>query len=169
MTTSADFEAAQARVKTLTSTPLPDELLELYALFKQGTQGDVTGSRPGMLDFKGRAKFDAWERKKGLSATPRRSHTSSSWRSSKCVTARRSAPVHPDDAGHGESRPRADSFEIVLNGSRPEAPIVVKGGERGAQVSLVALKQELDSGRPWELGAGSARAPAPPAGRAWSG
>lgn len=67
MITSADFEAAQARVKTLRSTPSPDELLELYGLFKQGTQGDVTGSRPGMLDFKGRAKFDAWATKKGLS------------------------------------------------------------------------------------------------------
>jgi diazepam-binding inhibitor (GABA receptor modulating acyl-CoA-binding protein) len=67
VTTSAAFEAAQARVKTLTSTPSPDELLELYALFKQGTQGDVTGARPAMLDFKGRAKFDAWETKKGLS------------------------------------------------------------------------------------------------------
>ncbi len=66
VTTSSDFEAAQARVKTLKSTPSPDELLELYALFKQGTQGDVTGSRPGMLDFKGRAKFDSWEKKKGL-------------------------------------------------------------------------------------------------------
>jgi acyl-CoA-binding protein len=66
VSTSADFEAAQARVKTLKSTPSPDELLELYALFKQGTQGDVTGSRPGMLDFKGRAKFDAWEKRKGL-------------------------------------------------------------------------------------------------------
>jgi diazepam-binding inhibitor (GABA receptor modulator, acyl-CoA-binding protein) len=67
VTPSADFEAAQARVKTLTSTPSPDELLELYALYKQGTQGDVTGSRPGMLDFKARAKFDAWEKKRGLS------------------------------------------------------------------------------------------------------
>lgn len=66
MSTSADFEAAQARVKTLKSPPSPDELLELYGLFKQGTQGDVTGSRPGMLDFKGRAKFDAWEKQKGL-------------------------------------------------------------------------------------------------------
>ena len=53
-------------MKTLKSTPTPAELLELYALFKQGTQGDVTGSRPGMLDFKGRAKFDAWEKRKGL-------------------------------------------------------------------------------------------------------
>ena len=66
MSTSAEFEAAQARVKTLKSTPSPTELLELYGLFKQGTQGDVTGSRPGMVDFKGRAKFDAWEKRKGL-------------------------------------------------------------------------------------------------------
>ncbi len=43
------------------------ELLELYALFKQGTQGDISGARPGLLDIKGRAKFDAWEKKKGLS------------------------------------------------------------------------------------------------------
>lgn len=66
MSTSADFDAAQARVKTLKVTPSPEELLELYALFKQGTQGDITGARPGMLDFKGRAKFDAWEKRKGL-------------------------------------------------------------------------------------------------------
>jgi len=65
VSTSADFEAAQARVKTLTSTPSPDELLELYALFKQGTIGDVQGERPGMLDFKGRVKYDAWATKKG--------------------------------------------------------------------------------------------------------
>jgi diazepam-binding inhibitor (GABA receptor modulating acyl-CoA-binding protein) len=66
MTSSADFESAQARVKALKSTPNPTDLLALYALFKQGTQGDVSGSRPGMLDIKGRAKFDAWEKKKGM-------------------------------------------------------------------------------------------------------
>jgi len=66
MTTSAEFEAAQVRVKALPRAPNPGELLELYALFKQATQGDVSGSRPGMLDLKGRAKFDAWEKKKGL-------------------------------------------------------------------------------------------------------
>jgi diazepam-binding inhibitor (GABA receptor modulating acyl-CoA-binding protein) len=63
---SADFEAAQARVKALKSTPSPEELLELYGLFKQATQGDATGPRPGMLDFKARAKFDAWDKRKGL-------------------------------------------------------------------------------------------------------
>jgi diazepam-binding inhibitor (GABA receptor modulator, acyl-CoA-binding protein) len=60
-----DFTAAQARVKQLSKTPASDELLELYALYKQGTSGDATGERPGMLDFKGRAKFDAWAARKG--------------------------------------------------------------------------------------------------------
>ena len=66
MATNESFEAAQQRVKTLSKTPAPDELLELYALYKQATVGDVQGSRPGMLDFKGRAKFDAWSGKKGV-------------------------------------------------------------------------------------------------------
>src|SRR3954471_6798070 len=60
------FAAAQTRVKQLSKTPAADELLELYALFKQATVGDASGSRPGMLDFKGRAKFDAWIGKKGV-------------------------------------------------------------------------------------------------------
>ena len=60
-----DFQAAQVRVKQLTAAPDTVTLLELYALFKQGTAGDTTGPRPGMLDFKGRAKFDAWAGKKG--------------------------------------------------------------------------------------------------------
>ena len=65
MALSDDFSAAQARVKQLSKTPDASELLELYALFKQGTLGDVSGDRPGMLDFKGRAKFDAWSGKRG--------------------------------------------------------------------------------------------------------
>jgi diazepam-binding inhibitor (GABA receptor modulator, acyl-CoA-binding protein) len=60
-----DFKAAQVRVKQLAQTPPPERLLELYSLYKQGTEGDVTGTRPGMLDFKGRAKFDAWSGRKG--------------------------------------------------------------------------------------------------------
>lgn len=64
---AARFEDAQKRVKTLKATPSNDQLLELYALFKQATSGDVSGSRPGMIDFKGRAKFDAWTAKKGTS------------------------------------------------------------------------------------------------------
>ena len=65
MTTTEKFEDAQRRVKELKSAPDTDKLLELYALYKQGTTGDATGSRPGMMDFKGRAKWDAWATKKG--------------------------------------------------------------------------------------------------------
>ena len=60
-----DFAAAQERVKTLTTRPSNDELLELYALYKQATVGDNVAKRPGMLDMKGRAKHDAWAAKKG--------------------------------------------------------------------------------------------------------
>lgn len=66
MDLTARFDDAQSRVKGLTKAPSNDELLELYALYKQATVGDVTGSRPGMLDLKGRAKFDAWTKKKGV-------------------------------------------------------------------------------------------------------
>lgn len=60
------FTAAQSDVQKLSKPPDTSDLLELYALFKQGTTGDVNTSRPGMMDFKGRAKWDAWEKKKGL-------------------------------------------------------------------------------------------------------
>lgn len=63
------FEAAQQRVKQLAQTPSPERLLELYSLYKQATLGDVTGARPGMLDFKGRAKYDAWAGRRGTSKT----------------------------------------------------------------------------------------------------
>lgn len=62
-----DFASAQERVKTLKSRPSNEVLLELYGLYKQGTEGDVQGKRPGMLDVKGRAKYDAWASKKGTS------------------------------------------------------------------------------------------------------
>ena len=60
------FEDAQKRVKTLKKNPGPDSLLKLYGLFKQASVGDVTGKRPGMIDFKGRAKYDAWAERKGM-------------------------------------------------------------------------------------------------------
>jgi diazepam-binding inhibitor (GABA receptor modulator, acyl-CoA-binding protein) len=60
------FDDAQKRVKLLKSAPDNDTLLELYALYKQASVGDVDGKRPGMMDFKGRAKFDAWSEKKGM-------------------------------------------------------------------------------------------------------
>lgn len=62
----AEFDQALKDVKTLPDQS-PETLLELYGLFKQGTKGDVSGKRPGMLDFKGRAKYDAWASRKGMS------------------------------------------------------------------------------------------------------
>jgi diazepam-binding inhibitor (GABA receptor modulating acyl-CoA-binding protein) len=62
------FEQAQRDVKALTRRPNDDELLKLYAFFKQATAGDASGPRPGMLDFVGRAKFDAWKGLAGLDA-----------------------------------------------------------------------------------------------------
>ncbi len=61
------FEEAVARSKTLKERPSNDLLLKLYALYKQVTEGDVTGERPGGFDFKGAAKYDAWENQKGKS------------------------------------------------------------------------------------------------------
>lgn len=61
------FEQAQADVQTLSKKPGNDVLLKLYALYKQGTEGDVSGDRPGGFDFKGAAKYDAWEAVKGQS------------------------------------------------------------------------------------------------------
>ncbi|HEY0255378.1 MAG TPA: acyl-CoA-binding protein [Kofleriaceae bacterium] len=60
------FAAAQARIKPVTGLG-NDVMLEMYGLYKQATVGDVTGSRPGMLDLKGRAKFDAWTKLAGTS------------------------------------------------------------------------------------------------------
>jgi len=62
---NAQFEQAQLDVKTLKKRPGNEDLLTLYALYKQGSAGDVSGSRPGMLDMVGRAKYDAWAKLKG--------------------------------------------------------------------------------------------------------
>jgi carboxylesterase len=67
MTTQDEFEAAVVRVKGLTKAPGTQDLLGLYGLYKQATSGDASGKRPGMLDPRGRAKFDAWASRKGMS------------------------------------------------------------------------------------------------------
>jgi diazepam-binding inhibitor (GABA receptor modulator, acyl-CoA-binding protein) len=61
------FEQAVARSKELTQRPSNEELLTLYALFKQASEGDVSGDRPGGFDFKAIAKYDAWAALKGKS------------------------------------------------------------------------------------------------------
>jgi diazepam-binding inhibitor (GABA receptor modulating acyl-CoA-binding protein) len=78
----AEFDKAAEEVKNLSTKPADDQLLKLYGLFKrefkmnkifilfdyflsEATVGDVNTSRPGMIDFKGKAKWDAWESCKG--------------------------------------------------------------------------------------------------------
>ncbi|WP_290872585.1 acyl-CoA-binding protein [Aquabacterium sp.] len=61
----ARFEQALADSKQLPAKPDNQTLLQIYSLFKQGSVGDATGERPGMMDFVGRAKFDAWAALKG--------------------------------------------------------------------------------------------------------
>ena len=61
-----DFNSAVAKSKELTKRPSNEELLDLYALFKQASEGDVNEERPGGFDFKAIAKHDAWVSKKGM-------------------------------------------------------------------------------------------------------
>jgi len=72
MASEEEFRAASDRVQGLPKKPSNDDLLELYGLYKQATVGDVEGKRPGMLDMRGRAKFDAWASRKGTSAADAR-------------------------------------------------------------------------------------------------
>ena len=65
MELQTQFETAVSRSKELTQRPSNEELLNLYALFKQATEGDISGERPGGFDFKANAKFDAWLSHKG--------------------------------------------------------------------------------------------------------
>ena len=68
MALNEEFQKASEEVKNLSQRPSNDQLLELYALYKQGSEGDVSGKRPGLLDIKGRAKYDAWSKKAGMSS-----------------------------------------------------------------------------------------------------
>lgn len=61
------FEQAAVAVKSLPERPDDNTMLQLYALYKQGSAGDVQGSKPGFFDFVGAAKYDAWEKLRGTS------------------------------------------------------------------------------------------------------
>ncbi len=63
----AAFEKAVAESKQLPEKPDNMTLLKIYALYKQATEGDVEGKRPGFTDMVGRAKYDAWAAIKGTS------------------------------------------------------------------------------------------------------
>ena len=64
-TLNEQFEQAVADSKTLSERPDNMTMLKLYALYKQGSSGDVDGKRPGFTDMVGRAKWDAWNELKG--------------------------------------------------------------------------------------------------------
>ena len=59
------FESAAKAVKSLEERPDDNTMLQLYALYKQGSSGDVSGDKPGFFDFVGAAKYEAWEKLKG--------------------------------------------------------------------------------------------------------
>lgn len=62
------FEKAASDVKGLAEKPDNDTMLRLYGLYKQASEGDVHGSKPGFFDFVGAAKYEAWEKMQGTSS-----------------------------------------------------------------------------------------------------
>ena len=68
------FDAAAAAAKQTRKRPDNATLLKLYSYYKQATEGDVTGSRPGGFDFVGGAKHDAWTKLEGMSADDAMTH-----------------------------------------------------------------------------------------------
>jgi diazepam-binding inhibitor (GABA receptor modulator, acyl-CoA-binding protein) len=63
----AKFETAAAAAKQTKKKPDNATLLKLYSYYKQATDGDTKGERPGGFDFVGGAKYDAWSKLKGMS------------------------------------------------------------------------------------------------------
>lgn len=68
MSIEETFNKAVENSSNLKSKPIDQELLDLYGLYKQATVGDCNTERPGLLDFKGKSKWDAWNSRKGMSA-----------------------------------------------------------------------------------------------------
>ena len=68
------FDTAAAAAKQTRKRPDNATLLKLYSYYKQATEGDVTGGRPGGFDFVGGAKHDAWTKLKGMSADDAMTH-----------------------------------------------------------------------------------------------
>ncbi len=68
MTLEEKFEDAQVRVKTLTTRPSNEDLLQLYALFKQAKEGDNNTKKPGMFDIKEQFKWKTWKDLAGTSS-----------------------------------------------------------------------------------------------------
>ena len=66
MSLKEDFESAVGRSKELPEKPPNDVLLKIYSLYKQATEGDVSGDEPGLFDFVAKAKYSAWEEHRGM-------------------------------------------------------------------------------------------------------
>merc|ERR1711893_7173 len=64
---SEAFDKAAAEVRSLAAKPTDEEMLKTYSLYKQAVVGDCNTTRPGMMDFAGKAKWDAWNARKGTS------------------------------------------------------------------------------------------------------
>ncbi|WP_114241164.1 acyl-CoA-binding protein [Dyella sp. C9] len=62
-----EFEQAAENIQQLGQRPDNDTLLKLYALYKQGSEGDVHCEQPGFFDFVGTAKYEAWAQLRGVS------------------------------------------------------------------------------------------------------
>jgi len=74
MSTAEDtFEQAAIAAKSLPEKPDDSTMLQVYALYKQASVGDVSGDKPGFFDFVGTAKYEAWEKLKGTAGEDARS------------------------------------------------------------------------------------------------
>lgn len=65
MNIKEEFESAVTRSRELSERPSNEDLLLMYGLYKQATEGDNEEKRPGGFDFKAVAKYEAWIRQKG--------------------------------------------------------------------------------------------------------
>ena len=67
MNLTESFSKAAERIHSLEYRPSNEDLLKMYGLYKQATEGDVSSDRPGGFDFKGIAKYDSWASLRGMS------------------------------------------------------------------------------------------------------
>ncbi|MBI3138436.1 MAG: acyl-CoA-binding protein [Sphingobacteriales bacterium] len=64
------FEKAIADSKSLSEKPSNDTLLQLYSLYKQASEGDISSDPPSNpFDFVAKAKYEAWAALKGKTST----------------------------------------------------------------------------------------------------
>ena len=67
MDINESFTSALQKIKILDARPSNENLLKLYGLYKQATEGEVEGDRPGGFDFKAIAKYDSWASLRNMS------------------------------------------------------------------------------------------------------